>query len=259
MITATGTASGKTLAFNLPVLNALAADPKLRALYLYPTKALAQDQARTLAAFNLPRLQAAIYDGDTPPERRWQIRKWANVILTNPDMLHVGVLPHHDRWGDVLGNLRFVVVDEAHVYRGVFGSHVGNVLRRLRRAAAIYGAQPQFLLASATIANPGEHARSLLGLDVDGGGRRRRAARGANRRVLEPATSRRRARNPGERPRRRVQDPRQGSSRAICARSASPRAARRRSSSIASPATACAALADRLSPYRGGIHSGTAP
>jgi DEAD/DEAH box helicase domain-containing protein len=166
LVVATGTASGKTLAFNLPVLNALAAEPKLRALYLYPTKALAQDQARALASFRLPRLRAAIYDGDTEPERRWQIRKWANLILTNPDMLHVGVLPHHDRWGDVLQNLRYVIVDEAHVYRGVFGSHVGNVLRRLRRAAQIYGADPQFLLASATIANPGELVQSLLGLDV---------------------------------------------------------------------------------------------
>ncbi len=166
VIVTTGTASGKTLAFNLPVLDALAHDPKLRTLYLYPTKALAQDQARTLAAFKLPRTRAAIYDGDTPGERRWQIRKWANLILTNPDMLHVGVLPHHDRWGDVLSNLRYVVVDEAHVYRGVFGSHVGNVLRRLRRLAKVYGAEPQFLLASATIANPGELAQRLLGLDV---------------------------------------------------------------------------------------------
>jgi DEAD/DEAH box helicase domain-containing protein len=166
VLTATGTASGKTLAFNLPVLHALATEPRQRALYLYPTKALAQDQARALAAFRIPRLRAAIYDGDTPSEQRWQIRKWSNVILTNPDMLHVGVLPHHDRWGDVLQNLRYVVVDEAHVYRGVFGSHVANVLRRLRRAAAIYGAEPQFLLASATIANPGEQARALLGFDV---------------------------------------------------------------------------------------------
>jgi DEAD/DEAH box helicase domain-containing protein len=166
VVVATGTASGKTLAFNLPVLNALAAEPKLRALYLYPTKALAQDQARALGALTVPRLRAAIYDGDTEPERRWQIRKWANLILTNPDMLHVGVLPHHDRWGDVLQNLRYVIIDEAHVYRGVFGSHVGNVLRRLRRAARIYGADPQFLLASATIANPDELARALIGLDV---------------------------------------------------------------------------------------------
>jgi DEAD/DEAH box helicase domain-containing protein len=166
VVVATGTASGKTLAFNLPVLNALAAEPKLRALYLYPTKALAQDQARALGALKVPRLRAAIYDGDTEPERRWQIRKWANLILTNPDMLHVGVLPHHDRWGDVLQNLRYVIVDEAHVYRGVFGSHVGNVLRRLRRAAQIYGAEPQFLLASATIANPDELAHGLIGLDA---------------------------------------------------------------------------------------------
>src|ERR671917_97569 len=121
---------------------------------------------RGLAGFRLRHLRAAIYDGDTPSERRWQIRRWANVILTNPDMLHVGVLPHHDRWGDVLANLRYVVVAEAHVYRGVFGSHVGNVLRRLRRLARIYGADPQFLLASATIANPGELAERLLGVDA---------------------------------------------------------------------------------------------
>jgi DEAD/DEAH box helicase domain-containing protein len=164
VVVATGTASGKTLAFNLPVLDALAAEPKLRALYLYPTKALAQDQARSLAELRVPNIRAAIYDGDTETERRWQIRKWANVILTNPDMLHVGVLPHHDRWGDVLANLRYVVVDEAHVYRGVFGSHVANVLRRLRRTASIYRAEPQFLLASATIANPGELTEALTGV-----------------------------------------------------------------------------------------------
>src|SRR5438093_779067 len=166
LIVTTGTASGKTLAFNLPVLDALVRTPKLRALYLYPTKALSQDQARALASYGVPRLRPAIYDGDTPADRRWQIRKWANAILTNPDMLHVGILPHHDRWGDVLANLRYVVVDEAHVYRGVFGSHVANVLRRLRRLARVYGADPQFLLASATIANPGGLAHSLLGLDV---------------------------------------------------------------------------------------------
>jgi DEAD/DEAH box helicase domain-containing protein len=166
MIVTTGTASGKSLAFNLPVLDALTREPKLRALYLYPTKALAQDQARSLAALGVPRVRAAIYDGDTPGERRWQIRRWANLILTNPDMLHVGVLPHHDRWGDVLSNLRYVVVDEAHVYRGVFGSHVANVLRRLRRLARVYGAEPQFVLASATIANPADLAHSLLGLET---------------------------------------------------------------------------------------------
>jgi DEAD/DEAH box helicase domain-containing protein len=166
VIVTTGTASGKTLAFNLPVADALAREPKLRAFYLYPTKALAQDQGRALASLGVKQLRPAIYDGDTETERRWQIRKWANVLLTNPDMLHVGILPHHDRWGDVFQNLRYVIVDEAHVYRGVFGSHVANVLRRLRRVAAIYGAEPQFLLASATIANPGELAKSLLGADA---------------------------------------------------------------------------------------------
>jgi DEAD/DEAH box helicase domain-containing protein len=166
VIVTTGTASGKTLAFNLPVLAALAEEPKQRTLYLYPTKALAQDQVRALGQLGLKRMRPAIYDGDTPSEQRWQIRKWANLILTNPDMLHVGVLPHHDRWGDVLTNLRYVVVDEAHVYRGVFGSHVGNVLRRLRRLARVYDADPQFLFASATIANPGELAHSLAGIDV---------------------------------------------------------------------------------------------
>jgi DEAD/DEAH box helicase domain-containing protein len=166
VILATGTASGKSLGFNLPVLDAIAREPKTRALYLYPTKALAQDQARALRELHAPNVRAAIYDGDTPTDRRWQIRKWANVILTNPDMLHVGVLPHHDRWADVLHNLRFIVVDEAHVYRGVFGSHVGNVLRRLRRLSKVYGAEPQLLLASATIANPGELAAALAGVDA---------------------------------------------------------------------------------------------
>jgi DEAD/DEAH box helicase domain-containing protein len=166
VVVATGTASGKTLAFNLPVLDALARTPKTRALYLYPTKALAQDQARALAELHVPKVRAAIYDGDTPSEQRWQIRKWSNLVLTNPDMLHIGALPHHDRWGDVLANLAYVVIDEAHVYRGVFGSHVGNVLRRLRRLARAYGSEPRFLLASATIANPGELARSLLGVEA---------------------------------------------------------------------------------------------
>jgi DEAD/DEAH box helicase domain-containing protein len=166
VLTTTGTASGKTLAFNLPALDALARQPKSRALYLYPTKALAQDQFRTLSGYRVPGLKPAIYDGDTPTEQRWQIRKWSNVILTNPDMVNVGILPNHDRWGDVLANLRYVVIDEAHVYRGVFGSHVANVLRRLLRLARIYGAEPQFLLASATISNPGELGAALLGEPV---------------------------------------------------------------------------------------------
>ena len=122
-------------------------------------------------------------------ERRWQVRKWANLILTNPDMLHVGVLPHHDRWGDVLSNLAYVIVDEAHVYRGVFGSHVANVLRRLRRLARVYGAEPQFLLASATIANPGELGAAPARRRDDGDRRRRGAARRADGRALEPAAA----------------------------------------------------------------------
>ena len=164
VIVTTGTASGKSLAFNLPVLDAIARQPTSRALYLYPTKALAQDQARSLAELGLRALRPAIYDGDTEPSNRRQIRRSANVILTNPDMLHVGILPHHDRWGDVLHNLRYIVIDEAHVYRGVFGSHVGNVIRRLRRLSAAYGASPQILLASATIANPDELALALTGM-----------------------------------------------------------------------------------------------
>ena len=225
----TGTASGKSLAFNLPVLDAIAREPTTRALYLYPTKALTQDQARSLARLRLPGLRPAIYDGDTEPERRAQIRRRRTSILTNPDMLHVGILPNHDRWGDVLHNLRYVVVDEAHVYRGVFGSHVGNVLRRLRRLALTYGSEPQFLLASATIANPGELALALTGRPATVVDYRHLGPRRARRRALEPRAARPGARRAGElavggvaadgRPRRR----------AGCARSASRRAARRRS------------------------------
>ncbi len=191
VIVTTGTASGKSLAFTLPVLDAVAREPTTRALYLYPTKALAQDQSRSLAELGLKGLRPAIYDGDTEPERRWQIRKWANVILTNPDMLHIGILPNHDRWGDVLHNLRYVVVDEAHVYRGVFGSHVGNVLRRLRRLARAYGAEPQFLLASATIANAAELAEALTGrpatvVEVDSSPRAEREIALWNPALLDP-------------------------------------------------------------------------
>ena len=166
LIVTTGTASGKSLCFNLSVLDVLCTDPKARALYLYPTKALAQDQARAVAALGVSeRVRPAIYTGDTPREQRTDIRKRANLILTNPDMLHVGVLPNHGAWAELFANLAAVVVDEAHVYRGVFGSHVGNVLRRLRRVAAAYGSEPRFLLASATIANPVELAEDLTGLD----------------------------------------------------------------------------------------------
>jgi DEAD/DEAH box helicase domain-containing protein len=166
-IVTTGTASGKSLAFNLPVLHTLASDPSARAIYLYPTKALAQDQARKLGEIGGGFLRYDIYDGDTPQEDRAAIRRRSNLILTNPDMLHVGVLPNHQVWGDVLANLAWVVVDEAHVYRGVFGSHVANVLRRLRRLALAYGTEPRFVLTSATIANPADLAGRLTGLDFE--------------------------------------------------------------------------------------------
>jgi DEAD/DEAH box helicase domain-containing protein len=162
------------------VLDTLASDPSARAFYLYPTKALAQDQARKLGGLAQAAgsargaatasggrfLRHAIYDGDTPREERPAIRQRSNLILTNPDMLHVGVLPNHRSWGDVLANLAWVVVDEAHVYRGVFGSHVANVLRRLRRLARAYGAEPRFVLTSATIANPRQLAEGLTGVEM---------------------------------------------------------------------------------------------
>jgi DEAD/DEAH box helicase domain-containing protein len=160
VVVTTGTASGKSLAFNLPVLDQLCRDPLARALYLYPTKALAQDQARALAELAVPGVRPAIYDGDTPRESRGAIRRQANLVLTNPDMLHMGILPNHEAWRGFLHNLTAVVVDEAHVYRGVFGSHVANVLRRLRR---LRGDQMRLLLATATIANPVELAERLTG------------------------------------------------------------------------------------------------
>ncbi|MCL5734660.1 MAG: DEAD/DEAH box helicase [Actinobacteria bacterium] len=162
----TGTASGKSLCFNLPVLDGLLRDPKARAIYLYPTKALAQDQLRRLRLLAGKAVEVFAYDGDTPTEARLLARQKARVLLTNPDMLHLSVLPRHERWDEFLYNLRYVVIDEAHTYRGVFGSNVANVLRRLRRVAAFYGAQPQFILASATISNAREHAMHLTGLAV---------------------------------------------------------------------------------------------
>ena len=165
-IVTTGTASGKSMCFNLPVLDGLLRHPHGRALYLYPTKALAQDQVRRLQELSGRAVEAAVYDGDTPPEARRVAREHARALLTNPDMISVAMLPHHERWGDFFFNLEYVVIDEAHAYRGVFGSHVANVLRRLRRVAGFYGAEPQFLLASATISNALDHARNLTGLEM---------------------------------------------------------------------------------------------
>ena len=198
LVITSGTASGKSLAFNLPVLDGIAREPKRRALYLYPTKALAQDQARKLAELRPPHLREAIYDGDTPKEERPAIRRRNNLVLTNPDMLHVGLLPHHKVWGDFLANLGWVVVDEAHTYRGVFGSHVANVLRRLRRVARAYGSEPRFLLASATIANPVELAERLVGtpfelIDDDGAPRAGREIAMWNPPLLDKATGARRS------------------------------------------------------------------
>ena len=198
LVITSGTASGKSLAFNLPVLDGIARDPKRRALYLYPTKALAQDQARSLGRLRPPGLREAIYDGDTPREERPAIRSRNNLVLTNPDMLHVGVLPHHRRWGDFLSNLGWVVVDEAHTYRGVFGSHVANVLRRLRRVARAYGGEPRFLLASATIANPVELAEGLVGtpfelVDDDGAPRAGREIAMWNPPLIDKASGTRRS------------------------------------------------------------------
>lgn len=184
VIVTTGTASGKSLCFNLPVLHTLAADSKARALYLYPTKALAQDQARKLTELGsalgrsgrTSTLRHAIYDGDTPSGERRSIRERCNLVLSNPDMLSQGILPNHRQWADFFANLAWIVVDEAHVYRGVFGSHVANVLRRLIRIAAAYGTAPRIIMTSATIANPKELAEGLAGqpfalVDRDGGPR----------------------------------------------------------------------------------------
>ncbi|MBI2852347.1 MAG: DEAD/DEAH box helicase [Chloroflexi bacterium] len=165
---ATPSASGKSLCYDIPVLHTLLTDPGSRAFYLFPTKALAQDQLRSLRETFSPATfsphEFDTFDGDTPPAKRSEIRQRARIILTNPDMLHIGIMPNHQSWAKVLRRLKYVVVDEAHVYRGVFGSHVAVVLRRLRRLCRTFGSNPQFILCSATIANPGEHAEKLTGL-----------------------------------------------------------------------------------------------
>jgi DEAD/DEAH box helicase domain-containing protein len=164
VVVATATASGKSLCYKIPAFENALKSAASRALFLYPTKALAQDQLGKIKAFGLRGVYPATYDGDTPQAMRADVRRRANIVLTNPDMLNVGVLPNHEAWADFLRNLRVVAVDEAHVLRGVFGSHVAVVLRRLRRAAALHGGDPSFVLASATIANPQELAESLTGL-----------------------------------------------------------------------------------------------
>jgi len=173
VVVVTPTASGKTLCYNLPVLNAILADRSTRALYLYPTKALSRDQMEELNATidalgeEKPPIRSFVYDGDTPQDARRAIRGAANIVLTNPDMLHTGILPHHTRWAKLFQNLQYVVLDELHTYRGVFGSHLANVLRRLKRVARFYGTKPKFICSSATIANPGELAKALIEEDVE--------------------------------------------------------------------------------------------
>ena len=170
VVVVTPTASGKTLCYNLPILNSILENPDTRALYLFPTKALAQDQLAELYDLNQRldnRFGVFTYDGDTPADARRAIREKGHVVLTNPDMLHTGILPHHTRWTRLFENLRYIVIDELHTYRGVFGSHLCNVLRRLRRIANFYGRDPQFICCSATIANPGELAAKLLENEVE--------------------------------------------------------------------------------------------
>ncbi|MGB2643664.1 MAG: DEAD/DEAH box helicase [Candidatus Acidiferrum sp.] len=170
VVVVTPTASGKTLCYNLPVLNSVLENPDTRALYLFPTKALAQDQLAELYDLNQrldDRFGVFTYDGDTPADARRAIREKGHVVLTNPDMLHTGILPHHTRWTRLFENLRYIVIDELHSYRGVFGSHLCNVLRRVRRIANFYGSDPQFVCCSATIANPGELAARLIEKEVD--------------------------------------------------------------------------------------------
>src|SRR3982075_2130753 len=165
LVVVTPTASGKTLCYNLPVLQRLLENREKRALYLFPTKALAQDQLAELSALKhgLPiDLRVDTYDGDTPPGRRTAIREGGHVVMTNPDMLHAGLLPHHTRWRRLFSSLEFVVIDELHTYRGLFGSQVANVIRRLKRICAFYGSRPVFIFASATIRNPRELAQRLL-------------------------------------------------------------------------------------------------
>lgn len=162
-----GTASGKTLAYLIPIVEAQLTDPKTTALLLFPTKALARDQLRRFGDLAIPEVAADAYDGDTDIDERARIRRRANVVLTNPDMLHIGILGSHDRWADFFHRLSYVVVDEMHTLRGIFGTHVAMILRRLRRVAAHYGASPTFVLGSATIGNPGELGAALTGLEVE--------------------------------------------------------------------------------------------
>src|SRR5438270_8579273 len=158
------TPSGKTLCYNLPVVNTILAEHSARAIYHFPTKALAEDQRQELQRLNEGignPLTCHTYDGDTPSDARRSIRDRANIVLTNPDMLHTGILPHHTKWVKLFENLQYFVIDELHFYRGVYGSHLANILRRLKRICDFYGSRPQFICCSATIANPRQLAENI--------------------------------------------------------------------------------------------------
>ena len=256
-IVTTGTASGKSLCFQLPTLDVLSRDARARALYLYPTKALAQDQARALNALGVDRARPAIYDGDTPKEQRAAIRRKANVVLTNPDMLHLGILPNHPAWANFLSNLAIVVVDEAHVYRGVFGSHVGNVLRRLRRIAGAYGTEPRRPDGERHDRQPGRAGRAAdraRGLHRDRA--RRLAGHQAHDRDVEPADHRREARHAalralrGRRPARRAR--RQGARTIVFMKSRKAVELMAKFTQLALEDLGHPRLAERIAPYRAG-------
>ena len=165
VIITTPTASGKTLCFNLPVLNSLITDPKSTYIYIYPTKALTEDQRKRLLSYNIKPHKIYSYDGDTPSEERAYIRRNAGLIFTNPDMLHISILSHHKQWENYFYNLKYVVFDEFHHYKGTFASHISAIIRRLRRICAYYGSNPQFIFSSATLSNPKEFAHDMTGLD----------------------------------------------------------------------------------------------
>jgi len=169
VVISTGTSSGKTLCYVLPVLQGLLSSPQSKALFLFPTKALANDQLNQINALisSSEQIHPSVYDGDTPNHLRPGIRSHSKLVISNPDMLHLGILPQHTIWSDFFINLRYIVLDEIHLYRGVFGSHIANVIRRLKRISAFYGAFPQFILTSGTIANPKEHAEALIETPVD--------------------------------------------------------------------------------------------
>lgn len=255
VVVGTGTASGKSLCYQLPLLDRLTTERRSNSLLLFPTKALTQNQVRKLLELRIPNAVPMVYDGDTPDELRATVRRTATSLLTNPDMLHMGILPNHERWAEYLHHLHYVVIDEAHVYRGVFGSHTAHVIRRLRRLCALYGSSPQFILTSATIANPQEHAERLVGLpftvvDDDEAPRAERTIVFTNPRSSTP-----RARSGGAPSWTPAPSPPSASS-PVHARSSSPPRAKRPSS----PSATCNARSERADTARKPtVFSPTAP